>query len=85
MTLNGAMAVSLRYFSEFDSFRDALRKRSHSLSHLLMSSCLLLATASFLLLGLVTDHFVIWVELSFSSVCLSVRTITFEQNAGSSR
>jgi len=26
MTLNGTMAVILRYFSEFDSFRGALRK-----------------------------------------------------------
>jgi len=26
MTLNGIMAVILRYFSEFDSFRGALRK-----------------------------------------------------------
>jgi len=26
MTLNGLMAVILRYFSEFDSFRGALRK-----------------------------------------------------------
>ena len=39
MTLNGIMAVILRYFSEFDSFRGALRKSSRSLSHLLMSSC----------------------------------------------
>jgi len=40
MTLNGVMAVVLRYFSEFDRFRGALRKGSRSLSHLLMSSCL---------------------------------------------
>jgi len=26
MTLNGVMVVILRYFSEFDSFRGALRK-----------------------------------------------------------
>ena len=39
MTLNGIMAVIRRYFSEFDSFRGALRKSSRSLSHLLMSSC----------------------------------------------
>jgi len=26
MTLNGIMAVIVRYFSEFDSFRGALRK-----------------------------------------------------------
>ena len=39
MTLNGVMAVIFRYFSEFGSFRGALRKSSHSLSHLLMSSC----------------------------------------------
>ena len=31
--------VILRYFSEFGSFWDALRKSSRSLSHLLMSSC----------------------------------------------
>jgi len=31
--------VILRYFSEFASFRGALRKSSRSLSHLLMSSC----------------------------------------------
>jgi len=43
MTLNGVMAVILRYFSfsEFGSFRGALRKSSRSLSHLLMSSCLI--------------------------------------------
>ena len=33
--------VILRYFSEFRSFRGALRKSSRSLSHLLMSSCYL--------------------------------------------
>jgi len=27
MTLNGVMAVIVRYFSEFDSIRGALRKR----------------------------------------------------------
>jgi len=45
MTLNGVMALILRYFTEFGSFRDALRKAvedvvvksSRSLSHLLMS------------------------------------------------
>jgi len=41
MTLNGVMAVILRYFSEFGSFLGALRKSSRSLSHLLMSSCIL--------------------------------------------
>jgi len=40
MTLNGVMAVILRYFSEIGSFRGALGKSSCSLSHLLMSSCL---------------------------------------------
>jgi len=39
MTLNGVMALILHYFSEFDSYRGALRKSSRSLSHLLMSSC----------------------------------------------
>jgi len=39
MTLNGVMAVILRYFSEFGSCRGALRKSSRSLYHLLMSSC----------------------------------------------
>ena len=34
------MAVVLRYFSEFNRFRGALRKSSRSLSHLLMSSCI---------------------------------------------
>jgi len=33
------MAIILRYFSEFGSFRGVLRKSSRSLSHLLMSSC----------------------------------------------
>jgi len=33
--------VILRYFSEFGSFRGALRKSSRSLSHLLMSSCII--------------------------------------------
>jgi len=45
MTLNGVMALILRYFTEFGSFRGALRKAvedvvvksSRSLSHLLMS------------------------------------------------
>jgi len=46
MTLNGVMALILRYFTEFDSFRGALRtsgwrcrckKSSRSLSRLLMS------------------------------------------------
>jgi len=39
MTLNGVMAVILRYFSEFGSLPGALRKSSRSLSHLLTSSC----------------------------------------------
>jgi len=47
MTLNGVMALILRYFTEFSSFRGAMRKSvyvydvavksSRSLSHLLMS------------------------------------------------
>ena len=46
MTLNGVMALILRYFAEFGSFRGALRisgkrcrrkKSLRSLSHLLMS------------------------------------------------
>jgi len=47
MTLNGVMAVIFRYFSEFNSFRGALRKSSRSLSHLLMSSCSNLARQIF--------------------------------------
>jgi len=39
MTLNGVMAVILRYFSEFAYLPGVLRKSSRSLSHLLMSSC----------------------------------------------
>ena len=48
MTLNGVMAVILRYFSEFGSLMgvgaglymcDVVKKSSRSLSHLLMSSC----------------------------------------------
>ena len=39
MTLNGIMAVILRYFSEFAYFPGVLRKSSRSLSHLLVSSC----------------------------------------------
>jgi len=39
MTLNGVMAVILRYFSEFGYLSGVLRKSSRSLSHLLMSSC----------------------------------------------
>jgi len=38
--LNGVMAVILRYFSEFMYFPGVLRKSSHSLSHLLTSSCM---------------------------------------------
>ena len=41
MTLNGVMAVILRYFSEFGSFQGALSKSSRSLSHLLVSSCVM--------------------------------------------
>ena len=40
MTLNGVMALILRYFTEFGSFQGTLHKSSHSLSHLLMSSCI---------------------------------------------
>jgi len=39
MTLNGVMAVILRYFCEFGYLPGVLRKSSRSLSHLLMSSC----------------------------------------------
>ena len=42
MTLNGVMAVILRYFSEFGYLPGVLRKSSRSLSHLLMSSCILI-------------------------------------------
>jgi len=38
MTLNGVIAVILRYFSEFGYLSGVLRKSSRSLSHLLMSS-----------------------------------------------
>jgi len=41
MTLNGVIAVILRYFSEFAYLPGVLRKSSRSLSHLLMSSCLI--------------------------------------------
>jgi len=47
MTLNGVMAVILRYFSEFGNLPGELRKSSRSLSHLLMSSC------NFLVVGVV--------------------------------
>jgi len=40
MTLNGIIAVILRYFSEFGYLSGVPRKSSRSLSHLLMSSCL---------------------------------------------
>jgi len=39
MTLNGVMAVILRYFSEFGYLPGVLHKSSCWLSHLLMSSC----------------------------------------------
>jgi len=39
MSLNGVMAVILRYFSEFAYLPGVLRKSSRSLSHHLMSSC----------------------------------------------
>ena len=39
VTLNGVIAVILRYFSEFGYLPGILRKSSCSLSHLLMSSC----------------------------------------------
>jgi len=44
MTMNGVMAVILRYFSEFGYLPGVLRKSSRSLSHLLMSSCLSLVS-----------------------------------------
>jgi len=40
MTLNGVMALILRYFTEFGSFQGTLHKSSHLLSQLLMSSCI---------------------------------------------
>ena len=46
MTLNGVMAVILRYFSEFAYLAGVLRKSSRSLSHLLMSSCMKLSMSS---------------------------------------
>jgi len=42
--LNGVMAVILRIPANSGSFRGALRKRSRSLSHLLMSSCSWMST-----------------------------------------
>ena len=39
MTVNGVMAVIYAISANSGSFRGALRKRSRSLSHLLMSSC----------------------------------------------
>jgi len=45
MTLNGVMAVILRYFSEFAYLPGVLRKSSRSLPHLLMSSCPILAAS----------------------------------------
>ena len=42
MTLNVEMALILHYFTEFGSLQGALSKRSRSLPHLLMSSCLLM-------------------------------------------
>jgi len=44
MTLIGVMAVILRYFGEFAYLPGVLRKSSRSLSHLLMSSCILTVT-----------------------------------------
>jgi len=41
MTLNGVMAVILRYFSKFGQLPGALRKSSRSLSHLLINEFLL--------------------------------------------
>ena len=46
MTLNGVMAVILRYFSEFGYLPGVLRKSSRSLSRLLMSSCLDLSVST---------------------------------------
>jgi len=57
VTLNGVMALILRYFTEFGSFRGALRKSSRSLSHRLMSSCDLVVVprVCFKKLGLFVD------------------------------
>ena len=43
MTLNGVMALFYVISANSGSFRGALRKSSRSLSHLLMSSCILLS------------------------------------------
>jgi len=42
VTLNDLERRNGHYFSEFGGFRGALRKSSRSLSHLLMSSCLVM-------------------------------------------
>jgi len=42
---NGPNGIILHYFSEFGYLPGTLRKSSHSLSHLLMSSCLVLLKA----------------------------------------
>jgi len=46
VTLNGVMAVILRYFSEFGYLPGVLRKSSCSLCHLLMSSCYIMKLCS---------------------------------------
>jgi len=55
MTLNGVMAVILPYFSEFGYLPGVLRKRSRSLSHLLMSSCYCGQTAGWMKTPLGTE------------------------------
>jgi len=49
MTLNGIVAVILRYFSEFGYLLGILRISSRSLSHLVMSSCCYILLAMLLL------------------------------------
>jgi len=39
MTLNGVMAVILRYFTEFSSFRDPLRKMVEDTQYFLQHKC----------------------------------------------
>jgi len=70
MTLNGVMAIILRYFSEFGQLPGHLRKSSRSLSHLLMSSCMFCFTQGW---GIVSPNEVWLSQAEYTSYCKMTR------------
>jgi len=72
MTLNGVIAVILRYFSEFRYLPGVLRKSSRSLSHLLMTSCIIMGGASTALERVKLDTSYLASRVNMVSTCLQV-------------